>query len=253
MNIPETLFTGKNAIFLDQVPSTNTYAMDLIAKTNPPEGTCVYTAYQSAGRGQIGRFWHSADGQNLLISYVFYPKTLKATDQFILNIVSGLAVRDMVAQYCQTVKIKWPNDIYVGDKKIAGILVQNVLRGTDIKATVIGIGLNINEVSFPADLPNPTSISQVTTKHHDLEEMRNLLSAKLEYYYMKMKTGNYDWLKKMYKSELYKINEVTQFLLEGDNLMTGMIIGIDEQGKLLIQSENGIVNAYGFRELRYVI
>jgi BirA family biotin operon repressor/biotin-[acetyl-CoA-carboxylase] ligase len=118
---------------------------------------------------------------------------------------------------------------------------------------VIGIGLNINEVSFPADLPNPTSISQLTTKHHDLEEMRNLLSAKLEYYYMKMKTGNYDWLKKMYKSELYKINEVTQFLLEGDNLMTGMIIGIDEQGKLLIQSENGIVNAYGFRELRYVI
>lgn len=85
----------------------------------------------------IGRYWHSEPEKNILISYIFYPKELKVSDQFILNIISSLAVRDVVASFCNSVKIKWPNDIYVDDKKIAGILVQSILRNADIKASVI--------------------------------------------------------------------------------------------------------------------
>ena len=144
MNIHEALFTGKMSIYLPETESTNNYAMDLISKTNPPEGTCIYTAYQSAGRGQIGRYWHSETGKNILISYILYPKDLKIADQFMLNIIASLAVRDVVDLFCLNVKIKWPNDIYVDDKKIAGILVQSVLRNNTIKATIIGIGLNVN-------------------------------------------------------------------------------------------------------------
>lgn len=253
MNITEALFTGINSIYLPEIDSTNLFAMNLLSKTNPPEGTCVYTAYQSAGRGQIGRFWHSSDGKNLLISYIFYPKPLKAIDQFILNIISGLAVRDVVGMYCDNVKIKWPNDIYVDDKKIAGILVQNILRGTDIKATVIGIGLNVNEQHFPSEIPNPVSISQITSKSHDLAEIRQLLSSKLEFYFMKMKYGHHEWLKETYINTMYRINETANFKTDGETIIFGKIRGVNEQGKLLIQVESEDVLAFGFREIGYVI
>ena len=242
MNITEALFTGINSIYLPEIDSTNLFAMNLLSKTNPPEGTCVYTAYQSAGRGQIGRFWH-----------IFYPKPLKAIDQFILNIISGLAVRDVVGMYCDNVKIKWPNDIYVDDKKIAGILVQNILRGTDIKATVIGIGLNVNEQHFPSEIPNPVSISQITSKSHDLAEIRQLLSSKLEFYFMKMKYGHHEWLKETYINTMYRINETANFKTDGETIIFGKIRGVNEQGKLLIQVESEDVLAFGFREIGYVI
>jgi BirA family transcriptional regulator, biotin operon repressor / biotin---[acetyl-CoA-carboxylase] ligase len=253
MNTTETLFTGINSIYLPEVDSTNLFAMNLLAKTNPPEGTCVHTAYQSAGRGQIGRFWYSSEGENLLISYILYPKPIKAIEQFILNIISGLAVRDVVRMYCDNVKIKWPNDIYVDDKKIAGILVQNVLRGPDIKATVMGIGLNVNEQHFPSVIPNPVSIGQITSKSHDLTEIRQLLSSKLEFYYMKMKYGHHEWLKENYINTMYRINETANFKTDGETIISGKIRGINEQGKLLIQAENEDVLAFGFREIGYVI
>ncbi len=253
MNITESLFTGKNSIYLPEVDSTNIFAMNLLSKTNPPEGTCVHTAYQSAGRGQIGRFWHSSEGKNLLISYILYPKQLKAIDQFILSIISGLACRDVVALYCKNVKIKWPNDIYVDDKKIAGILVQNILRGADIKATVVGIGLNVNELSFPLEIPNPVSIGQITSKSHDLTEIKQMLSAKLEFYYMKMKYGHYEWLKEKYINTMYRMNETANFKTDGDTIIIGKIQGINAQGKLLIQAENEEIMTFGFREIGYVI
>lgn len=253
MIIPETLFTGKNPIFLEEITSTNTYAMDMIAKTNPPEGTCIYTAYQSAGRGQIGRFWHSSAGKNLLISYILYPKMLLATDQFFLNIISGLAVMDVVATFHSNVKIKWPNDIYVGDRKIAGILVQNILRGSHIKATVIGIGLNVNEDNFPSYIPNPISISQCTLLQHHLDDIRQLLSSKLEFYYLKMKSGHLDWLKSFYIEVMYRRNEHSQFIAENGQQFFGAIQGINSHGKLLIKLDNQEIMAFGFREISYVI
>lgn len=253
MNIPETLFTGKNSIYLPEIDSTNSHAMDLLSKTNPSEGTCVYTAYQSAGRGQIGRYWHSEPGKNILISYIFYPKGLKVSDQFMLNIISSLAVRDVVGILCRNVKIKWPNDIYVDDKKIAGILVQSILRNADIKATVIGIGLNVNELVFPSEIPNPVSIGQLTSKTHNLTEIRQLLSARLEFYYLKMKSGHYDWLKNAYVSAMYRIEESADFTIEGNVILSGKIVGIDKQGKLLILSQNQETLAFGFREIAYVI
>jgi BirA family biotin operon repressor/biotin-[acetyl-CoA-carboxylase] ligase len=253
MNIPEPLFTGKNTIFLEEIPSTNTYAMEIVAKTNPPEGTCIYTAYQSAGRGQIGRFWHSSKYKNILSSYIFYPKQLQISDQFLLNIISGLAVKDVVSEFIENVKIKWPNDIYVGDKKIAGILVQNILRGAEIKATVIGIGLNVNEDFFPSDIPNPISLTMLTNINHDIPAILQLLSARIEYYYMKMKVGQQALMETAYTNALYRLNEKALFIKEDKTTFSGYIQGVDTQGKLLIKMENGEIMAFGFREIVYVI
>jgi BirA family biotin operon repressor/biotin-[acetyl-CoA-carboxylase] ligase len=142
MNITEANFhRQKQYISLEEMTFYQYFLLwNLLSKTNPPEGTCVYTAYQSAGRGQIGRFWHSSKNKNIYSFHIyFYPKPLtKLSDQFILEYHQwACCKRCSIRMYCDNVKIKWPNDIYVDDKKIAGILVQNILRGTDIKATVI--------------------------------------------------------------------------------------------------------------------
>lgn len=253
MNVPEPLFTGKNTIYFQQIDSTNTYAMDMISKTNPPEGTCVRTDYQTAGKGQIGRYWQSETGKNVLISYIFYPHCIKATDQFYLNIMSGLAVINTLSLWIPEVKIKWPNDIYAGNKKIAGILVQNVLRGTQIKTTVIGIGINVNQILFPADIPNPTSVAIETGKFADLEKIILWLSAGLEHQYFLLKKHSFDIMKMDYLNHLYRLNEWATFCTDTTGDFIARITGIDAQGKLLLQLENETTVSFGFRELTFKI
>ena len=148
--------------------STNTYALKLLSQIRPKAGTLISADYQTTGRGQMGRDWHSAPGLNLCLSCILYPET-NAQNQFAISMAVALAVRDTVADFInqERVKIKWPNDIYVGDKKIAGILIQTSIHGNVIIYCVAGIGLNVNETDFPAELPNPTSLKLETTETLD--------------------------------------------------------------------------------------
>lgn len=253
MSIPEALFTGKNKIYYEEISSTNIYAMDLVSKTNPPDGTCIITDYQTAGRGQIGRYWHSDVGKNLLVSYIFYPHTLKVNDQFYLNIISGLAVRDVVSHWVENIKIKWPNDIYIGNKKAAGILVQNVLRGDFIRSTVVGIGLNVNERDFPADLPNPISVSSITGFDIEIDQVFHFVSARLEFYYLQLRNNKHTFLQNEYLSQLYRKDEWAEYTDSSGFRFSGCITGIDPQGKLQMMIDNGAVKSFGFREVGYVI
>ena len=253
MSIPEALFAGKNKIYFEELDSTNTYAMDMIAKTTPPNGTCVFTDYQTAGRGQIGRYWHSEAAKNLLVSYIFYPHTLKVEDQFYLSIISGLAVRDVVSHWVENVKIKWPNDIYIGNKKAAGILVQNCLRGDLIRSTVVGIGLNVNEKDFPTDLPNPISLYSITGFDIEIEQVFHFVSARLEFYYLQLKNNKYAFLKNEFLNQLYRKDEWTEFTDLSGIRFSGCITGIDPQGKLQMMTDDGVVKNFGFREVGYVI
>lgn len=249
-----TLFTGQNEIYLTEIPSTNSYAMDLLSKTSPPEGTCIFADYQSAGRGQIGRHWHSEAGKNLLISYIFYPESLDLSLQFYLNIMSGLALLETVKPYFPGAKLKWPNDIYAGDRKLAGILVQNVLRGQHIRATVVGIGLNVNEIQFPAEIPNPVSLAQLTGTETDLSRIRMQLSKKLEQYFLILKKSKYSHLMTLYRENLYRIHKEASFIDADGISFAGSIAGVDEQGRLqVIHAENGQQVTYNFREITYVI
>ncbi len=253
MNVPEALFTGKKIIHLPETESTNTFAMDLVSKTNPSEGTCVISDYQADGKGQIGRFWHSEASKNILISYIFYPSLLQVRDQFYLNIISGLAVRDTIASFVENVHIKWPNDIYVGDRKIAGILVQNTLRESYIKATVIGIGINVNQTIFPIDIPNPTSLALQTDKLFDISQVVALLSARLEFYYLKLKNGYQGVLMEMYLNHLYRKDEWAVYRDSENHIFTGMILGVDDQGRLVIRMENEALRSFSFREIGFVL
>ena len=150
---------GNNHIRLNRVNSTNKYAVEMIAKSKPIEGTVISASFQYEGRGQIGRFWESEAEKNITCSTILRPDFLEASDQFQLNIAISLALHDFISHFLDNkdVKIKWPNDIYVGDKKIAGILLQNSLIGKKVNSTIVGTGININQTEFSGDVPNPTS------------------------------------------------------------------------------------------------
>ncbi len=143
-------------IWLDSIDSTNEEAKRHISDI---DNLSVLSAYeQTEGRGQRGNTWTSTPGENLMFSIVLKNPKISARDQFSINEITSLSVVDFLSQHGISARIKWPNDIYVGSKKICGILIENSLRGSDISSSIIGIGLNINQRNFDVNLPNPTSM-----------------------------------------------------------------------------------------------
>ena len=160
--LSETLFTGRNLIKVKTIASTNNYALELLANNEPIEGTAIMAEYQQSGKGQRGSGWLSDEGANLLVSLIFYPRFLSPNNQFYLNIIASLAVMETVNNFCRAdVKVKWPNDVYANERKIAGILIENSIRGSQIFSSVIGIGLNINQTSFPQFDVEATSLKNI--------------------------------------------------------------------------------------------
>ena len=153
-----TLFVGKVLVELPRLTSTNLYAQELLSKSKPSEGTVISTSDQYAGRGQIGSGWESEAHKNITLTFIFYPAFLPIRQQFQLTQAISLGVKDCIEHFVpKNVKIKWPNDIYINDKKTCGILIQNTLSGAQISSSIIGIGININQTHFQTNPPNPTS------------------------------------------------------------------------------------------------
>ncbi|MEL6355806.1 MAG: biotin--[acetyl-CoA-carboxylase] ligase, partial [Bacteroidota bacterium] len=160
MPLINTYEIGKVALHYHELDSTNAEALRLLRSSKPPApGTLIRADYQTAGRGQAGNYWHSSLGQNLLFSVVLYPKSFSAGELFRLTQVLCLSVAAVLQKHfenqndlAQTIRIKWPNDVYIGERKVAGILVQNSLQGQQVKWSVAGVGLNVNESDFPTEL-----------------------------------------------------------------------------------------------------
>jgi len=264
--------------------STNTYALKLLSQIRPKAGTLISADYQTTGRGQMGRDWHSAPGLNLCLSCILYPET-NAQNQFAISMAVALAVRDTVADFInqERVKIKWPNDIYVGDKKIAGILIQTSIHGNVIIYCVAGIGLNVNETDFPAELPNPTSLKLETTETLDrdlpdgsqelsIPEGRLSLAGRQEGIVnswdinavQERLTENLSKrlnllgspgtrLHDDYHSALYRRDIQSHFrIFQNKSIQSGTIEKVDELGRLIIRWKNGEIRSYQHHEIEYV-
>jgi BirA family transcriptional regulator, biotin operon repressor / biotin---[acetyl-CoA-carboxylase] ligase len=251
MDNNEATFVGKNIIHLEDVDSTNSFALDLISKTNPLEGTCIIADYQSGGRGQIGRSWHSERAQNLLMSFVLYPLPILIEDQFALNMMTSLAVVDTLTNVGLEAKIKWPNDVYIGHQKICGILIQNVLRGDQIKASVVGIGLNVNQIEFPDVLPNPASIATYLRRSLDRMQVYNFLCERLEIYYLASCRQEYMTMMQAYSQRLYRINVEASFTSTNQGTFTGQIKGVDKDGRLRVSDESGQILSFAHGEIKF--
>jgi BirA family biotin operon repressor/biotin-[acetyl-CoA-carboxylase] ligase len=188
---------------LDETLSTNA-ELKRLQKENPlPEFSMVMTEFQTAGRGQAGNSWHSAKGNNILLSFLLYPNGVKAKDQFIISQIVSLAIKRVLDNFITNVTIKWPNDIYWKDKKIAGILIENSLMGQHIDHTIVGVGLNINEKEFPEGLPNPISLRNITKEEADREILLTLLQSEFLRLYQAMERGEIAPIVQKYMRFLY--------------------------------------------------
>lgn len=243
-------FIGQNIINLHSVNSTNSYALDLIKNNSVDEGVAILAKYQTSGKGQQNNFWESEKSKNLLLSVILHPNFIKVDEQFLISKAVSLAVADFVKKEVGNVTIKWPNDIYVDDKKISGILIENTLSGNIISNTIVGIGLNINQTVFKSDAPNPVSLKILTNKIYNLDDCFNQLCFFLEKRYNELKKDfkktNLDYLK-----NLYLFNSFNLYESRGEKFFA-RIVAVEDNGELLLETKQGEVKRFFFKEVAFV-
>jgi BirA family biotin operon repressor/biotin-[acetyl-CoA-carboxylase] ligase len=248
-----TLFVGQNLIKLTKVDSTNTYLKMLVSKSEPlAEGTVIMADDQFAGRGQQNMTWIAEPKKNLTFSLLLKPGFLKINEQFTLNMLVCIAIKNALQKYINAnLSIKWPNDIYYNNQKIGGILIENILSGAAYKSAIVGVGLNINQQNFPDQLVSKaTSLWRILQEDVNLIQLLAEICSHIESGYLKLKAGNYKDLKDTYLANLYKYNE-TAFYMQGDEQFQGRITGVTDAG-LLVLSRAGITQEYNFKEIQYI-
>ncbi len=248
-----TLFIGKVLHEFESLSSTNTFATQLLAEKQVVEGTVILTHDQYAGKGQASNKWESAPHKNLTFSVILLPKFLLARNQFLLNQVVSLSVFDTLKAYIEDgLTIKWPNDIYVFDKKITGILIQNNLRGSTLQSAIIGIGLNVNQKQFVSDAPNPTSMALEAGKTIDLEEVLSKFCQQLEKNYLQLKTGQTAQIQQRYLDSLFRIGKTYSYRRTDGTIFKGVIKGVTDIGKLIMKTDKG-KEEFAFKEVGYIL
>ena len=244
-----TLFVGKNLVFVPDCPSTNTLALEISQQSPTNEGTVVITDHQTAGRGQRGNQWEAQPRQNLTFSLILKPNFLAVNKQFYLNVVICLALKDYLKEKTSdTVHIKWPNDILVHEKKISGILIENQLQGGIISNAVAGVGLNMNQKQFGH--PSATSLALVTAVEWDLSRGLTEILSFIESRYLQLRAGDYQTLMGQYLAALYRRHEKHMFS-SNDSTFEGEILDLDDWGRLRVRT-NDELRVFGVKEIRYL-
>ena len=248
-----TFFVGKVLQNYQELTSTNQFALNLLATSKPIEGTVISTHTQTGGRGQAGNTWESAAGMNLTLSIILYPTFLLARHQFLLNQAVSLGVLDSLRPFLDAgLSVKWSNDIYIFNKKLAGILIQNTLSGAYMQSSVVGIGLNVNQTEFLSDAPNPSSLALETQNLFHLSEIRQSLFYHIEKWYLHLRASKYDLIRSTYLDNLYLLNKKARFERPNGQQFEGMISGIHPTGKLIIYHGNEL-EAFGFKEVKFIV
>lgn len=255
----ETHFSQNNSpsyrlIELDEVDSTNSYLrrLDVQGDQRP---VLVTAEFQSAGRGADTNRWESERGKNLLFSLRLMPCNLPVRRMFAVSEVAALAVRDALNAFAPGFRIKWPNDIYYEDSKVAGILIENDLQGAKIRCSTIGIGINVNQRRFLSDAPNPHSLADIVG--HDVER-HLVLEQFMErvMHYMKAldegKDDALDPLHEHYKEGLYRMGEEHKFI-DDTGMFCATIVDVEQSGHLILQDTEGNRRRYEFKQLKYII
>lgn len=275
--IQNTQFTGKQLLHLERVDSTNNYAKQVIANSTPKDGTVILADEQFAGRGQAGNKWQSEAGKNLTFSILYHTSFLRADEQFYLNMAVSLGVRKAIEMEMKgkeesrienqesrikyedieksfvadlfSVTIKWPNDIFAGEKKIAGVLIENTIQGQFLNYSVIGIGINVNQTVFETGL-SASSIALLNNKQADLVQLFKNALYLIEYYFLKLKMKDYAAIKTAYMAHLMGYGKCLTYR-KGQVVFEGSITDIDPAGKLMLQVGD-YVQTFQFKEIERV-
>jgi BirA family transcriptional regulator, biotin operon repressor / biotin---[acetyl-CoA-carboxylase] ligase len=247
---------GDPIIRLGSVDSTNKYAAEALEQGSIGHGTVILAHEQTHGRGQRGRIWKSGTGLDIALSLVLKPGAMRADEQFVLAKMAALAVHDVVAEVIRlnaglggsAVRVKWPNDVLVDRRKVAGILIENELNGSTVKHAIIGIGVNVNSSDLDAEF-NATSLRSETGMMQDVEELTERLCHRLDHYWQRIEAGDMAW-QMAYTERLWSRDRFTSMTLDGEHV-SARPMDVDPNGRLIVEQEDGSVNAFGLDRLRF--
>ncbi|GEP92294.1 biotin--[acetyl-CoA-carboxylase] ligase [Chitinophaga terrae (ex Kim and Jung 2007)] len=244
---------GHPLYILDEVGSTNNYAMEQVNTGKVTSGTAWFTSNQTAGKGTRGKTWIAQPGDISALSIALQPSMLPLSRQFMLSVAVALGAADCFISLAgdETV-IKWPNDIYWRDRKAGGILIENVLRGSIWQYAIIGIGFNVNQPAFPPELPNAVSLLQITGKRREAIEVAKVLCASLENRIKQIHPSNYEAMLKEYTSRLFRWQQPALYKKDGETFR-GTIRDVLPDGHLCLEKESGEMLKLGFGEVEFVL
>jgi len=214
-----------------------------------PEFFAVRTAFQTAGKGQMGNSWESERGKNLLVSMLLRPHHIPIQEQFVISQMVSVAIVRSLSQVGVEASIKWPNDIYVGNKKLAGILIENSLRNARIETSIVGVGLNVNQMHFVSDAPNPTSVALIIGKKLRVTSLLSSIRTELIKLYENL---DFALLKQNYLQSLYRATGVYSYKLPNGVEFNASIVDVCFDGKLVLLSDKNEISSYYFKEIEFL-
>ena len=237
--------------FYPELFSTNETLADMNSKTDLAEGTVIQTGFQKHGKGYAGSKWQSEANKNLLFSILVKPHFLSPEHQFDISRIFCMSLKDLIQPHCPMVKIKWPNDIFIKNRKVAGILIENSIQGDIILNSIAGVGLNVNQASFDPAIPSPTSLFLEKGCHFDIQKLLQELLEIFSNWYEKLKSGQYREIRRSYLEDLFLRDIWTDFQTN-DRALHARIIDVLPGGELLLESSGGQKQTYGFKEIEYI-
>lgn len=240
----------------DSIGSTNTYLRELGGGDPAYDYEVAVASFQTAGRGQKGNSWESEAGKNLLFSILAHPGNLQVQEQFYISEAIALAVSDSVMEaigpdFAANVSVKWSNDVYWKDYKMAGILIENTLQGSRILDTVAGVGLDVNQEVFVSDAPNPISLKNITGREFDIEALLNDITTRF-IGYMELPVDRRSEVDSLYRSRLYRREGYHKFRDE-NGVFEACIVGIRPDGCLMLQTRKGEHRVYEFKQVQFIL
>lgn len=231
----KTQIIGKRFHHFSSLSSTNDYALSLITDQLPEEGTVITACVQHSGRGQRGAVWEGETDKNLYFSTILYPSWLPPRHSFALSQAVALAAAETVSlQIDEPVEIKWPNDVIVRRRKVGGILIQNGFQGSVWKFSVVGIGLNINQLGMGSVVPHAISLTDLTGVVYDLNDICLQLCQLLDVYYGRIMSGGYQGIRNEYEQRLFLKGEWSGYKIANGQRVEGCIEGVDDSGLLKV-------------------
>lgn len=234
-------------IKLDAIDSTNSYLKAMATKTLPNDYTVVVANSQTKGRGQMGTRWQAEEGKNLTVSVFKELSNFEIDQQFYISMVIALALYKALKVFnIPKLHIKWPNDILSADKKICGILIENVIKNNKLQGSILGFGLNINQKYFE-NLPQASSMSLLTGIVFNTDEVLSEILKQLQVYFTKLEAGNFSEIKSVYETLLFRKDKPSTFKTSESNVFSGIIKSVNEKGQLNVLVEDNIIKTFDFK------
>ena len=236
---------------MQEVDSTNRFLREM-KECEEDTLTIAVADYQSAGKGQGTHTWEGEAGKNLLFSMMVSPRWVPVRQQFLLSEAGALAIKEALDDYTEDITLKWPNDVYWNDKKISGTLIETSIDSKGIKRCIFGIGVNINQLEFKSDAPNPVSLAQILGHEVDREEVLQKIIEAFERYYELLRRADYQDVSGIYHLSLYR-RKGYHWYEDKDGKFEGAFVEVEDDGHLILHDKKGVIRSYAFGEIKYVL